>query len=258
MVHIAADRCIDLNDHGRSRGGVIRWEEAAVWPWSSPWPRATTLATSGRPKARPLAARRAAITSTPPRPGNRPAGGGDQEHKPSASLPARSCSANRTRRSTSRSTRAPVPGSAGPAAATPTFADHLARLQRRRAARHRRAADRAGTRGRAGDPPARRLHRRDGLVLQVHLGAARLDPGERAPRPPGRGPAGRRVLGRARAGVPGDLAPGQPGGAGVLAGLGRGHPHRLPRHPGRRPRAGPVRGRRADRHVLAAGHQPGR
>ena len=128
----------------------------------------------------------------------------------------------------------------------------------RRAARHRRAADRAGTRGGAGDPPACRLHRRDGVVLQVHLGAARLDPGERAPRPPGRGPAGRRVLGRARAGVPGDLAPGQPGGAGVPAGLGRGHPHRLPRHPDRRPGAGPVRARRADRHVLAAGHQPGR
>ena len=62
----------------------------------------------------------------------------------------------------------------------------------------------------------------------------------------------------AGAGVPGDLAPGQPGRAGVPAGLGRGHPDRLSRHPGRRPRAGPVRGRRADRHVLAAGHQPGR
>jgi TrwC relaxase len=40
------------------------------------------------------------------------------------------------------------------------------------------------TRARLGRP--RRLYRRDGLVLQVDLGAARFDPGERAPCPPGR------------------------------------------------------------------------
>ena len=49
--------------------------------------------------------------------------------------------------------------------------------------------------------------------------------------------------------VPGDPAPGQPGGAGVPAGLGRGDPDRLPRRPGGRAGAGPVRGGRADRHA---------
>src|SRR6266702_8112775 len=73
--HITADRCIHRNDHDQSRCRVTRWEEAAVWPWSSPWPRATTLATSGRPKARPPSVGRAATTLTPPRPGNRPARG---------------------------------------------------------------------------------------------------------------------------------------------------------------------------------------
>ena len=139
-----------------------------------------------------------------------------------------------------------------------TFADHLARLQ---AAEPHATAERLIELERQAAQATRqpaRLYRRDGLVLQVHLGAARLHPGERAPRPPGRRPASRRVLDRPRTGVPGDLAPGQPGGAGVPAGLGRGHPHRLSRHPGRRPRARPVRSRRADRHVLAAGHQPGR
>ena len=128
----------------------------------------------------------------------------------------------------------------------------------RRAARHRRTAHRARAGSRPGDPAARRLHRRDGLVLQVHLGAARLDPRERAPRPPGWRPASRRVLGRTRDEVPGDLAPSQPHSAGIPTGLGRSHPHRLPRHPNRRPRTRPVRASRADRHVLAARHQPGR
>ena len=70
----------------------------------------------------------------------------------------------------------------------------------RRAARHRRTAHRTRTRSRPGHPAARRLLRRHRLVLQVHLGPARLHPGKRAPRPPGRRPAGRRVLGRAGAG----------------------------------------------------------
>ena len=82
----------------------------------------------------------------------------------------------------------------------PTFADHLARLTGGRAARHRRTAHRTRTRGRPGHPAARRLLRRHRLVLQVHLGPARLPAGERAPRPNGRRPAGRRVLGRAGAG----------------------------------------------------------
>jgi hypothetical protein len=32
MIYIRADRCIDLNDHGQSRGRVIL-REAAGWPW---------------------------------------------------------------------------------------------------------------------------------------------------------------------------------------------------------------------------------
>ena len=66
------------------------------------------------------------------------------------------------------------------------------------------------------------------------------------------------VLGRTGGEVPGDPAPGQPGRAGVPAGLGWGHPDRLPRDPGRRAGAGPVRGSGPDRDFLAAGHQPGR
>jgi hypothetical protein len=58
-----------------------------------------------------------------------------------------------------------------------TFADHLARAHRRRAARHRRTAHRTRTRSRPGDPATRRLLRGHHLVLQVHLGAARLHPG---------------------------------------------------------------------------------
>ena len=73
----------------------------------------------------------------------------------------------------------------------------------RRAARDRRAGDRAGAGGGPGDPAARRLHRRDGLVLQVDLGAARLDPGKRAPGPAGRRRAGGGLLGRPGGEVPG-------------------------------------------------------
>jgi hypothetical protein len=32
MIHIRADRCIHLNDHGQLRGQVM-WREAADWPW---------------------------------------------------------------------------------------------------------------------------------------------------------------------------------------------------------------------------------
>ena len=50
--------------------------------------------------------------------GNRPAGGGVREHKPSASHPARSLSAGLTTRFTSSATRGPGTSSAGRAAAT--------------------------------------------------------------------------------------------------------------------------------------------
>src|SRR5882757_8730315 len=54
MIQNRADRCIDLNDHGQLRGRVtLGKEEAASWPWSLPSPRATTSATSGRPRGRP-------------------------------------------------------------------------------------------------------------------------------------------------------------------------------------------------------------
>ena len=90
MVHIAADRCIHLNDHGRLCGRATQWKEAAVWPWSSPSPRDTTSATSGRLKPSPVpSAPPAGTTSTPPRTANHPAGGGDPERKPLASPPAR-------------------------------------------------------------------------------------------------------------------------------------------------------------------------
>jgi len=82
----------------------------------------------------------------------------------------------------------------------PTFADHLARLK---------AAEPGATTERlielerqAARHAARRLHRRDRLVLQVHLGAARLPPRERAARSAGRRPAGGDVLGRAMRPVP--------------------------------------------------------
>ena len=139
-----------------------------------------------------------------------------------------------------------------------TFADHLAQLNGRRAACHCRAGDRAGAGGSPGDAAARRLHRRHGLVLQVDLGAARLDPGKRAPGAAGGRRPGAGLLVRPGGEVPGGLAPGQPGRAGVPAGMGRGHPDRVSRRPGGRAGAGPVRGSGPGRDVVAAGHQPGR
>jgi hypothetical protein len=56
MIQSRADRCIDLNDHGQLRGSATRWEEAAVWPWSSPSPRATTSITSGKTQDQPRTA----------------------------------------------------------------------------------------------------------------------------------------------------------------------------------------------------------
>ena len=51
-----------------------------------------------------------------------------------------------------------------------------------------------------------------------------------------------------------DAEPGRPGAPRAVGG----HPDRLPRQAGRRAGAGPLRRCRHDRHVLAAGHQPGR
>ena len=51
----------------------------------------------------------AGTTSTPPKPGNHPADGGDTERKPWALPMASSLSASRMTRCTSRSTRAPEP-----------------------------------------------------------------------------------------------------------------------------------------------------
>jgi hypothetical protein len=48
MISSRADRCIS-NDHGLVRGRDPVGREAAGWPWSSPLPRGTTSATSGRP-----------------------------------------------------------------------------------------------------------------------------------------------------------------------------------------------------------------
>ena len=139
-----------------------------------------------------------------------------------------------------------------------TFADHLAQLK---AAEPYATAERVIELEREAAQATRQpaaLHRRDRLVLQVDLGAARLDPGKRAPGAAGWRRAGAGLLVRPGGEVPGDLAPGQPGRAGVPAGLGRGHPDRVSRCPGGRAGAGPVRGGGPGRDVVAAGHQPGR
>ena len=71
------------NDHGQPCGRVIPvGKEAAVWPWSSPSPRDTTSATSGKPKTAQPSVLSAGTTSTPPRPENHPAAGGDPEPRP--------------------------------------------------------------------------------------------------------------------------------------------------------------------------------
>ena len=104
--------------------------------------------------------------------------------KLSASSPARLSSASRTTRFTSSVTRGPGTSWAGPAAVCQVRRPSGA-AEGGRAACHRGAGDRAGARGGPGDPPARRLYRRDGLVLQVDLGAARLDQGKRPAGTPG-------------------------------------------------------------------------
>ena len=210
--------------------------------------------TRGRPAP---GARPAAITSTPRRPGNRPGGGGDREREHSVPHPGRSLSAGPMTPSTSSAIRRPR---SKPQAARPLrdVRRSPGPVEGRRALPHWRTGDRAGAGGGAGDPAARRLHRRHGLVLQVDLGAARLDPGKRAPGAAGGRRPGAGLLVRTGGEVPGGLAPGQPGRAGVPAGMGRGHPDRVSRCPGGRAGAGPVRGSGPGRDVVAAGHQPGR
>ena len=220
-----ADRCIHRNDHGQPRGRIApAGKQAAVlavvvtiakgydlgYIWKTQdhaaephHRRVLHQRRPGRGTARPLVGTRSPGPRPHPRP-DRPARA--VRRGLPADRPAHRRQARPAPRPLPHVRRPPGPAAGG------------------RAARHRRTAHRAGTRGRPGHPAARRLLRRHRLVLQVHLGAARLHPGERAPRPPGRRPAGRRVLGRAGAGVPGDPAPGQPGRAGVLCRPGPGSP----------------------------------
>ena len=260
MIHSRADRCIDLNDHGQLRGRVtLGKEEAAGWPWSSPSPRATTSATSGRPRARPAPSTPpAAITSTPRRPGNRPAGGGDPEHKHSASPPGRSSSAEPY--DAVYQQRDPRTGDklGRPRGRYATFADHLARLK---AAEPHATAERVieleREAAQATRQPAAYTDVTVSFSKSISVLHASIRENARRARLAGDEPrAG--VLVRAGGEVPGDLAPGQPGRAGVPAGMGRGHPDRLSRCPGGRAGAGPVRGSGPGRDVVAAGHQPGR
>ena len=139
----------------------------------------------------------------------------------------------------------------------PTFADHLARLK---AAEPHATAERLieleRQAAQATRQPAAYYDVTISFSKSISVLHVSLRENERRARQAG--PPGRRVLGRAGGGIPRGLAQGEPSRTGVPAGLGRGHSHRLPRHPGPRPRTGPVRARRADRHLLAAGHQPGR
>ena len=81
-----ADRCIHRNDHGNPvAASPPRERRPPYWPQSSPSPRATTSATSGKPGTPPPSAPPAGTTLTPPRPGNHPAAGGDPAPRPSAS-----------------------------------------------------------------------------------------------------------------------------------------------------------------------------
>ena len=141
-------------------------------------------------------------------------------------------------RSTGRSTRAPACGAGPVAGQLRAFADWLVRLQGRRAARDRRAAARAGARGRQAGPAGPGLHRHDGELLQVDQRCSTPRSGRTSA---GRGWPGtqtsRRVLGRRRAALPGGAAGSQPGRAGVRAAMGRDHADRLPRRPGRRARS---------------------
>jgi hypothetical protein len=136
------------------------------------------------------------------------------------------------------------------------FSDHLARLQ---AAEPHATAERQIELEREAAKAARQPAAYTDVTVSFSKSISVLHASIREnapPRPPGGRWAGRGVLGGAGGAVSADLALGEPGGAGVPADLGRGDPHRLSRGAGERAGAGPVRGRRADRHLLAAGHQP--
>ena len=214
---------------------MFRWEEAAVWPASSPWPKDYDLGHIW--KAQGEAAERraggyyinAAQAGEPP---GRWWGPGAQALGLTPGQIVQRASYEAIYQQIDPRTGAKL---GRPRGRYPTFADHLARL---RAAEPHASAERLVELERQAAQATRQPAAYTDVNVsfsQVHLGAACLDPGEQAPRPPGRGPAVRCVLGRARAGVPGDLAPGQPGRSGVPAGVGRGYSHRLPRHQGRWP-----------------------
>jgi hypothetical protein len=74
MVPIAADHCIDLNDHGRSRGAAIPGSGGSRLAVVVTVAKGYDLGYIWRTKPSPARrARPAAATSTPPRPTNRPA-----------------------------------------------------------------------------------------------------------------------------------------------------------------------------------------
>ncbi len=227
-----ADRCIHRNDHGQPRGRITpARKQAALLPRSRDHRqgiRPRLHLENPRPRRRPRS-RRVLPQRRPGRGTARPLVGSRSPGPRPRPRPGRQTCAVRRGVPADR----PAHRSQAPTALRP-----LPDLRRppgpahgRRAARHRRTAHRTRTRSRPGHPAARRLLRRHHLLLQVHLDPARLHPRERTPRPPRRRPGSRRVLGRAGAAVPRGAAPGQSLRAGVPAGLGRDHPHRLPRHP---------------------------
>ena len=257
MVDVAADRCIHRMIMVNPAAARSRWEGGSRIGRGRHYRqglRPRLHLENPRPQSR---THRRVLPATPPRPGNRPAAGGDREHRPSASPPARPSTARPTTRSTSRPTRAPAPGSAAPrplphlrrppgppsGSETHATAERLIQLERE-AARH---------------PATHHLLRRDRLVLQVHLDPARLHPRERAPRPPDGGPSrpsrtgpggsrrSRRCCARANRAALEYLQ--------SWAGITPTGYHGT-RIDGREP--GRLRAHQAHRHVLAAGHQPGR
>src|SRR5262249_33735380 len=111
----------------------------------------------------------------------------------------------------------------------PTFADHLSRLTTAEPhATAERLIELEREAARATQQPAAYYDVTVSFSKSISVLHASLRENQRRARL-----AGDRVLGRAGTGVPGGPAPGQPGRAGVPAGMGRDHPHRLPRHPNR-------------------------
>ncbi len=139
-----------------------------------------------------------------------------------------------------------------------TFADHLAQLK---AAEPHATAERVIELEREAAQVTRQPAAYTDVTISFSKSISVLHASIREKRAPGA--AGRRrpgagLLVRTGGEIPGGLAPGQPGRAGVPAGMGRGDPDRVSRCPGGRAGAGPVRGGGPGRDVVAAGHQPGR